>query len=353
MVAASRRGRSHLRRNGFRGARGKSVEDSTVRVLLVRLKKAQIRVARTVLESRGHTVTLREGDNSAQLPSYEQPYDLVVERWLTPDKSGLASSAGSTRGAFVLTIIDGQQDPARVAKVLATGSDDVIAESSSERILYERILVAEIAVFRRLARRREEAITVSEIAAQLEKEEGLRDLAENLATTLNCIGDAVISYTAAGAVTWMNPVAEKLTAWAVEEARGRPLDDIFKIVDAATRSVVENPVTSVLRKGAAIAPGAHWTLVRRDGSEIQIADSCAALKGADNLVRGAVLVFRDVSAEHRCERAPRKKSAGALPCGTYGIRRNPCRGSSARDQQSARIRDLESRLGARGHSRVR
>ena len=251
-------------------------------------------------EARGHAVTARAAGASIEPAWLEEAYDVVVDHWPRPVRSGFASWAASAcGGAFLLTVVDGEPDTEIIAALLASGTDDVIARSAFEHHLDERILVIEHTLFRWAARKKAEAVTVRNVTEQPEAEECLRDLAENLSATLDSIGDAVITCNAAAVITRMNPVAEKLTAWTFADAKARPLDDIFKILDRETRAPVASPVARALGTGAVAPPGIHWILVRRDGTELPVADSCAPIKGADGVVRGAVLVFRDVSAEHR------------------------------------------------------
>jgi PAS domain S-box-containing protein len=133
----------------------------------------------------------------------------------------------------------------------------------------------------------------------------LRESEERLRVTLRSIGDAVIATDTRGDIVFMNPVAESLTGWRESEARGRPLDEIFKISNADTRQIVENPAIRVLREGMIVGLANHTVLVARDGREIQVDDSGAPIREADGALMGVVLVFRDVSereaadAEHR------------------------------------------------------
>jgi PAS domain S-box-containing protein len=125
----------------------------------------------------------------------------------------------------------------------------------------------------------------------------LQELSESLETTLLSIGDGVIATDVKGAITRMNPVAERLTGWALAEAMGRPFAGIFTIVDEDTRSKLESPIERSLRDGATVSLGKHTRLIRKDGSEVAIADSCAPIRTADGTVNGSVLVFRDLTAE--------------------------------------------------------
>jgi PAS domain S-box-containing protein len=123
-----------------------------------------------------------------------------------------------------------------------------------------------------------------------------------LRTTLESIGDGVITTDDAGRVTLMNPVAQALTGWTDAGARGRPIEDVFAIINEATRQPVENPVTKVRREGNIVGLANHTILISRDGREIPIADSAAPIKVAGGRVQGVVVVFRDVTSQYELER---------------------------------------------------
>ncbi len=122
--------------------------------------------------------------------------------------------------------------------------------------------------------------------------------AHYLSQTLDSIGDAVIVTDTEGRVTRMNPVAEALTGWPIDDARGLPLKDIFPIIDATTREAIENPVDKVLASGETVHLSNHTTLIARDGSEYQISDSAAPIR-SDGEILGMVLVFNDVTEQYR------------------------------------------------------
>ena len=126
-----------------------------------------------------------------------------------------------------------------------------------------------------------------------------------LEVTLASIGDAVITTDASTVVTFLNPAAEALTGWPAREAVGRPLTEIFPIVNEQTRHVAENPVATVLREGRAVGPANHTVLCARDGREVPIADSGAPIRDPSGQVYGTVLVFRDVSESRQVEHALR------------------------------------------------
>jgi PAS domain S-box-containing protein len=124
---------------------------------------------------------------------------------------------------------------------------------------------------------------------------------ESLATTLNSIGDAVIATDMEGCVARMNPVAEQLTGWPLEEAKGRPLGEVFRILNEDTRRPVESPVARVLREGVVVGLANHTILISRDGTEQPIADSGAPIRDPTGEISGVVLVFRDRTEERRME----------------------------------------------------
>jgi PAS domain S-box-containing protein len=131
----------------------------------------------------------------------------------------------------------------------------------------------------------------------------LFDSEQNLRTTLASIGDGVITCHADGTIVMMNPVAQELTGWIESQARGRPIEQVFHIVDEITRGPVENPVSKVLRSNRVIGIANHTVLIRKDGSEISIDDSGSPIRSATGELTGVVMVFRDITMERRTRAA--------------------------------------------------
>jgi len=153
-------------------------------------------------------------------------------------------------------------------------------------------------------------ILFSEVVTQRKQaEDRLAAERERLAVTLQSIGDAVIATDGRQRVTAFNAVAEQLTGWTAAEAMGRPLEEVFRIVNEDTRQPVENPADRVLREGAVVALANHTALVARDGTERPIADSGAPIRDASGHISGVVLVFRDQTEERRAQAAQARLAA--------------------------------------------
>ncbi|MDD4882423.1 MAG: PAS domain-containing protein, partial [Gallionellaceae bacterium] len=121
---------------------------------------------------------------------------------------------------------------------------------------------------------------------------------ERLQVTLASIGDAVMTTDAEGRIEYINPVAELLTGWSDEQARGRSLPEVFQIISETSRAPAVNPVERVFREGRVVELANHTLLIARDGSERPIADSAAPIRSLDGAaILGAVLVFRDQTQE--------------------------------------------------------
>lgn len=125
----------------------------------------------------------------------------------------------------------------------------------------------------------------------------LRTSMDRHSVTLKSIGDAVIATNAQNEVELLNPVAEALTGWTADEARGRSLEDVFRIVNEQTREKVENPVAKVLREGVVVGLANHTLLIAQDGTERPIADSGAPIRDDSGEITSVVLVFRDQTKE--------------------------------------------------------
>ena len=127
----------------------------------------------------------------------------------------------------------------------------------------------------------------------------LQESEQDLAITLNSIGDAVIVTDSEGRINRMNPVAEQLTGWPLEQAKGQSLKSVFPIIDATTREPIQNPVEKVMKSSETVFLSNHTTLIARDGSEYQIADSAAPIRNSKDEVLGMVLVFNDVTEQYQ------------------------------------------------------
>ncbi|WP_428827476.1 EAL domain-containing protein [Azonexus sp. IMCC34842] len=125
--------------------------------------------------------------------------------------------------------------------------------------------------------------------------EALFEEKERAQVTLNSIGDAVLSTNLAGNVTYLNRVAERMTGWSADDAQGKPLAEVFRIVDGTTREATVNPAQLAITENRIVGLEMNSVLIRRDGYESPIEDSSAPIHNRDGQVSGAVIVFHDVS----------------------------------------------------------
>ncbi|HET9106383.1 MAG TPA: EAL domain-containing protein [Steroidobacteraceae bacterium] len=145
--------------------------------------------------------------------------------------------------------------------------------------------------------------TIADITERKRAEQAVFAEKERAQVTLQSIGDAVISTDAEGRIEYINPVAETLTAWTLEEARGRPIGEVLSLVNEITREPIENPLLCVLGGGEITAPADHSVLITRAGHEVAIQESAAPICDRQGRVIGAVIVFHDVTKERRLKRA--------------------------------------------------
>jgi len=131
-----------------------------------------------------------------------------------------------------------------------------------------------------------------------QEDELLRESEEILSITLNSIGDAVIATDEKGSIVRMNPVAEKLCGWSFAEAKGKRLEDVFRIINSETREPVVDPVRMVMDTGKVVGLANHTALISRDGSEYQISDSAAPIKNSEGEIFGVILIFSDISEDY-------------------------------------------------------
>jgi PAS domain S-box-containing protein len=144
-------------------------------------------------------------------------------------------------------------------------------------------------------------VIIRDLTARRRAEEAFGREREWLRVTLTSIGDAVIATDVNGVVTFLNPVAESLIGWSLQDGVGQPLDQVFKIVNEETRASMENPAFRAIKEGSVVGLANHTVLIARDGTEFPIDDSGTPIRNTDGETIGVILVFRDVTERKKAE----------------------------------------------------
>jgi PAS domain S-box-containing protein len=180
-----------------------------------------------------------------------------------------------------------------------------------------------------LARERAERELISAKEVLERKSAELAEQREFFRVTLSSIGDGVITTDTEAKITFLNPVAEAMTGWKLDEAMGQPLEKVFTIVDATTRKPAPNRVMQILREGAVVGLANYTALIARDGKETAIDDSAAPILDGTGKISGVVMVFHDVTKQRRAETALRESYQSL---------------SEARDQLEKRVQERTAEL---------
>ena len=207
--------------------------------------------------------------------------DVVLLDLGLPDAYGIAavSRAHAAAPSVPLVVLTGFEDEALAAQALQEGAQDYLIKGQIEtRGLFRALRYA---VERKIM---EEALFAEKERAQV---------------TLNCIGDAVACSDVDGNISFLNVVAESMTGWPLDEAIGRSITEVVRILDAGSRVAVAITSDSMLPSADAAGGRArqpsHWSLMRRDAFEVPIEASVASIRNREGEATGSVIVFRDVS----------------------------------------------------------
>ncbi|MBD3342108.1 MAG: PAS domain S-box protein [Candidatus Lokiarchaeota archaeon] len=141
-----------------------------------------------------------------------------------------------------------------------------------------------------------------DITKQKKLEKTLEEQKEWLTTTLKSIGDGVIATDKNARVVFLNPEAEYLTDWSLEDAKGKEINEVFQIISEKTDKTVENPIKRVLKEGIVVGLANHTILISKNGTRRNIADSGAPIKDKEGNIIGVILVFRDVTDEYKTKK---------------------------------------------------
>ncbi|MDX5444461.1 MAG: EAL domain-containing protein [Zoogloeaceae bacterium] len=138
-------------------------------------------------------------------------------------------------------------------------------------------------------------LLLNDVSRLRQAELALAEEKERLRVTLQSIGDAVIATDTQGVVTFINPIAERMTGWQSEEAIGRPINQVMRLEDAQTRAVLNNPVFLALKERRIVGMAFDCRLMALGGETYEVEDSAAPINGSDGELIGAIIVFHDVS----------------------------------------------------------
>jgi diguanylate cyclase (GGDEF)-like protein/PAS domain S-box-containing protein len=239
-----------------------------------RLLRKMFREERAQITELTHVESLRDAERYLS----SRDVDIILLDLGLPDASGLTAVRRAQAAAprVALVVLTGMDDEAMAAQAVQEGAQDYLIKGQIESRSLLRAL--RYAVERKIL---EEALF-------LEK--------ERARVALGCIGDAVVCTDIAGLITFLNPVAEKMTGWSLAEAAGRPMVEIFRTVGTASGESTETTAELAILQIRAMHLPSSCLLIRRDGTEIAIEDSIAPIHNREGRKIGAVIVFRDVSA---------------------------------------------------------
>jgi len=256
-------------------------EKSIRKLLLVEDNPGDARLLREMFNDQGSEnveLTHVKSIGDAEKHLLDHAVDIIVLDLGLPDAQGVSAVRRTHAAAphIPLVVLTGLDDEVMAAQALQAGAQDYLIKGEIDARSLLRSL--RYAVERKNA---EEALFV-------EKERAL--------VTLNSIGDAVICTDISGNITYLNLVAEKMTGWPLQEAAGRPMAEVFRILDATSRETIPNPMEMAVGENRTAHLPPNCVLLRRDGSEIPIEDSVSPIHDREGQVTGAVIVFSDVSA---------------------------------------------------------
>lgn len=260
-------------------------------------QRAETNVRQALLRLRELTA-----DNSAQqerigqldaaiqlaLPQLRRAIAVRREQGVEPARQFVGSDSGQGRLEIALQFVSKlQQEENRLLANRTIDTERVFSRATLFGLAAAALGLVAVAAFVGLHQYSATTAAKAEAAIQ-EQREWFR-------TTLGSIGDAVIATDTHGNVAFLNAVAESLTGWSNLDAAGRPLTEVFHIVNQSTRAPVENPALRALAEGLVVGLTNHTALISRTGREIPIDDSAAPIRDDSGKVRGAVLVFRDIT----------------------------------------------------------
>ena len=256
---------------------------TTANILVVEDDKIIAKGIEKRLRTMGYAVAglISTGEEAVQKAAELRPDLILMDIFLGDSMDGVAA-AGLIRDQVDLPVVylTAYSDPATLLRAKVTEPFGYVLKPYEDRDLQTAI---EIGLYKH------------------KQERKLRENEQWLAAMLGSLGDGVIATDNQGRVRFMNGLAEQHTGWTLKEALGKDIQEICRIFDDTSREPVKNPAHKALTKRELIGPGQGSILISKSGVETPIDERAAPIKGADEEIIGAVLVFRDISESRRIE----------------------------------------------------
>jgi diguanylate cyclase (GGDEF)-like protein/PAS domain S-box-containing protein len=249
-------------------------------LLLVEDNPADVRLLREMFkEQSSHHTELTQVASMGQAEKHLEgsAVDIILLDLGLPDTQGIESirRARAVAPHVPMVVLTSLDDESMAARALQEGVQDYLIKGQIDA--------------RGLLRALRYAVERKSMQEELFGEK------ERAQVTLNSIGDAVICTDISGNITFLNLVALRMTGWSREEAAGRPMAEVFRVLDAASRKTTPNPMEMAVKQNRTMHLPSNCILIQRDGCEIPIEDSVAPIHDREGQATGAVIVFRDVS----------------------------------------------------------
>ncbi|RDZ42170.1 HTR-like protein [Haloferax sp. Atlit-19N] len=277
---------------------GTEGESPTIRVLYVDDDEGLLALTKRFLESTDDGIEVETTDSPQRALALleRESFDAVVSDYQMPEMSGLEllSVLRDERGSDIpFVIFTGRSREEVAIEALNLGADSYLQKGGDP--------TAQYGVLRQ---------TLVRITEHRRAEQRLREREAHLRVTLDSIAEGVVATDASGTVTQLNRTAEDRTGYDADAAVGKPLSDVFHLVNAETGERID-PLQRVAEAGGPVELGAGTKLVTSDGDERYIEDSMSPIRTDDGEVEGVVVVFRDVTEAYR-ERERRERQRRAL-----------------------------------------
>jgi diguanylate cyclase (GGDEF)-like protein/PAS domain S-box-containing protein len=256
-------------------------------VLLVEDDPTDAGLIRAALEGHGHgmfqVVWLTRLDDALERLG-QICFDVVLLDLTLPDGMGIKAFERVFQAApdALILVLSTADDEAVARKAVQQGAHDYLAKEHADAYWLPRAL-------RYVTERKATELMLRETEQTLFEEK------ERNRVMLDSIGDAVLATDIHSNITYLNPIAERLTGWSHADALGQPLTKVFNIINGKTRESANNPAHYVIKNGTNTELGMNCILISRTGGETEIEDSAAPIRDREGKVTGAVIVFHDSS----------------------------------------------------------